>query len=517
MSAPLSAAELPGWVLSAFDRICGESPVALAVVDLTREATAVVLANPEMEKLFGAPLAGRTLAEFSDPDELLDDVPVRARVVEGMSNVYERAKRYRRADGTMLDLHVFGALLGRVRDRQIGFGVFTPATDWVRRGYRTQSLLAMALADIRAALLRGDREEDVLGLVCRSVARLVDIESAAILERDGLRTVRMIAIDRGPEDPLVGLRYSTQGADYQEIISGRRTRQFELAAGSLAPQAAKLHETLDLDQRLFVAVSPMLSSDRELGALVVRRSSGPFDEMEMEVLESFGREVGESMALASLREDQERLRVLEVREVIARNLHDEVTQDLVAVRLGLVHLVPRVEDPSLRRELERTLVDLDDATRRLRDVVAGLDETTTADDFVDVLRSITSSKAARAGIEWHVEVSGPVARLRDDERAELLRVVNEAVSNVVRHARASSVRVALTVHDAEVVLVVDDDGIGLAGASGRHSGIANLQARADARRGSCSMVGGPEGGTRLRWSIPLGRTARPAIEADPRC
>ena len=146
MSAPLSAAELPGWVLSAFDRICGESPVALAVVDLTREATAVVLANPEMEKLFGAPLAGRTLAEFSDPDELLDDVPVRARVVEGMSNVYERAKRYRRADGTMLDLHVFGALLGRVRDRQIGFGVFTPATDWVRRGYRTQSLLAMALA-----------------------------------------------------------------------------------------------------------------------------------------------------------------------------------------------------------------------------------------------------------------------------------------------------------------------------------------------------------------------------------
>jgi len=50
---------------------------------------------------------------------------------------------------------------------------------------------------------------------------------------------------------------------------------------------------------------------------------------------------------------------------------------------------------------------------------------------------------------------------------------------------------------------VDDDGIGLGAASGRTSGIANLRARADVRRGDCALSERPEGGTRLQWSIPL--------------
>lgn len=518
MSTPLTATELPDWMLDAFDRICGRSPVALAVVDLTAEATAVVLANPKMEELFGAPLAGRTLAEFSAPDQLLDDVPVRARVVEGRSNVYERAKRYRRADGELMDLHVFGALFGRVRDRHIGFGIFTHAAEWSRRGYRAQPLLEMVLSDIRAALLRGDDEAAVLELVCQSAARVIDIDHAGVLALDEPDTLRLAAVSRGPEDPTIGRRYPVTGGDYDQVINARRTHQYEVPAETLAAYAEHLPESVDPTRPMFVAVTPMLSSGRTLGAVAVRRSSHAYEEIELELLEAFGREVGESLALASLREDQERLRMLEVREQIARNLHDEVTQDLIAVRLGLVHLVPHVEDSALREGLERTLVDLDDATRRLRDVVAGLDETTSADDFVAVLRSITSSKAERAVIDWGVDVEGPIGRLRDDERAELLRVVNEAVSNVVRHAHATRVDVRLAVGDASVRLTVDDDGVGLAAVSGRHSGIANLQARADARRGSCGVGARPQGGTRLEWIIPLGEAAPRVAEAeDPSC
>lgn len=517
MSDPAAARDLPASLLDAFERMCGSTHVAMAVVDLTREATTVVLANPAMDELFGAPLAGRTLAEFSDPDEPLDDVPVRARVVEGMSDVYERAKRYRRADGMRIDLHVFGAVLTPINDRLIGFGVFTPAKEWLRRGYRAQPYLAMVLADIRAALLRGDDEDAVLELVCHSAGRLVDIDHAGVLALDEPDTLRLAAVSRGPDDATIGRRYPVTGGDYDQVINARQTHQYEVPAETLAAYAEHLPESVDAGRPMFVAVTPMLSSGRTLGALAVRRSSRAYEEMELELLETFAREVGESLALASLREDQERLRMLEVREQIARNLHDEVTQDLIAVRLGLVHLVPRVEDAALREELERTLVDLDDATRRLRDVVAGLDETTSAQDFADVLRSITSSKAERAVIGWDVEITGAVGRLRDDERAELLRVVNEAVSNVARHAHASCVRVALAVGDAEVVLDVTDDGIGLAVGSGRQSGIANLQARADARRGSCSIVARPGGGTRLRWTVPLGQPAPPVSGGGSGC
>ncbi len=503
MSLPV---ELPASVAEAFRRICDPSPAALAVVDLAPESTTVVLANRALEELLRAgPLAGRTLAEFTDPEAYLDDVHVRTRLVGGVSKVYERAKRYHRPDGTTVDVHIFGAVLGRESGRQLAFAIFTPADEWLRRGYQATPHLGLVLADIRAALLRGDPEDEVLDLVCQSAGRLVEIENAGILALDEPDVLRLTAVDRGLDDPLIGQRYPVNGASYSEAIDARRTYQYEVRPGALTPFVGQLPESIDVTRPLFIAVTPMLSSGRTLGALIVRRASRAYEPVELEVLETFAQEVGESLALAELREDQERLRMLEVREQIARDIHDEVTQDLIAVRLGLVHLVPRVSDAGLRAEFVRTLDDLDDATRRLRDVVAGLDETTSVADFVDVLRSITSSKAERALIDWDVEVVGPVARLRDDERAELLRVVNEAVSNVVRHAHAERVDVSLTVHDASVVVIVEDDGVGLTAASGRHpGGLANLAARADARRGEYSVTSGAAGGTRLRWAIPLG-------------
>ncbi len=302
-----------------------------------------------------------------------------------------------------------------------------------------------------------------------------------------------------------------QGVRWDQVIDARQTCQYEIDAPLLERFADDLPATVDLTRPLFVAVMPLLSSGRTLGALGIGRASHGYSDDELDLLEAYAREVGESFGLAELRRDGERLRLLEVREEIGRNLHDEVTQDLIAVRLGLLHTVPQVDDAAVRAQLERSLADLGEATRRLRDVIAGLDETTTAADFTDVLRSITSSKAERARVDWDVEVAGSIGRLRDDERAELLRVVNEAVSNVVRHARASHVGVHLTVFDAWVVLIVVDDGVGIGSAAGRRSGLTNLQARADARHGGFAVVDGQEGGARLRWWIPLGDPAPPEV------
>jgi signal transduction histidine kinase len=498
---------MPGVLVSAlegFELLCDASPVPMAIVELQPESTTVLRANAAMEQLFGVvSLAGRTLGEFTDPDELLGDVTIRTKVVEGQADFYGREKRYRRHDGVPIDVQVFGVTLGRTARRQFALGVFAHAPEWLRRGFRTQSHLAMAVADVRAALLRGDGEAAILDLICRSARRLLDIDHAGVLLLDGPDSLRLVAVDRGPDDPAIGQRHPVESAEYGPVIRAGRTHQYEVPAEVLTQYSNDLPDSVDRSRPLFIALAPMLASGRTLGALAVRRNSGRFEDFELEVLETFAQEVGESFALAELRTDSERLSVLEAREEIARNLHDEVTQDLIAVRLGLVHLVPRVPDPGLRAELDRSLHDLDDATRRLRDVVAGLDRTTSADDFVDVLRSITSSKAARARIDWNVAVDGAVARLRDDERAELLRVVNEAVSNVVRHARASSVDVHLAVLDGEVLVTVDDDGVGLGDASDRRSGVANLEARADVRRGHCELLDRPEGGTRLQWRIPL--------------
>jgi PAS domain S-box-containing protein len=490
--------------LEGFDLLCDSSAVPMAIVELRPDTTTVLRANAAMERLFGVPtLTGRALGDFTDPDELLSDVPIRTRIIDGDANFYGREKRYQRPDGVLIDVQVFGVALRGDGGRRFALGVFAHAPEWLRRGFRTQSHLAMALADVRAALLSGDAEDAVLELICRSACRLLDIDHAGVLMLEDPDTLRTAAVDRGPDDAAVGQRHPVESAEYGPVIKARRTHQYEVPAGVLTQYSNDLPESVDRARSLFIALAPMLSAGRTLGALAVRRYSGPYEHLELEVLETFAQEVGESFALAELRTDRERLSVVETREQIARNLHDEVTQDLIGVRLGLVHLVPRVADPDLRADLDRCLRDLDDATRRLRDVVAGLDGTTSAEDFVDVLRSITGSKAARVQIDWNVAVVGGVARLRDDERAELLRVVNEAVSNVVRHARASRVDVELAVLDDEVVVTVDDDGIGLGSPSGRRSGVANLQARADARRGQCDLTARPEGGTRLQWRVPL--------------
>ena len=107
--------------------------------------------------------------------------------------------------------------------------------------------------------------------------------------------------------------------------------------------------------------------------------------------------------MAETRADLERLRVLEVRQQIARNLHDEVIQDLIGVRLGLVALAPDAESPEVAARLQTLRDELNAATMRLRDVVAGLDGAMTPAAFGDTLRSLVASRAERHGIGWSVD------------------------------------------------------------------------------------------------------------------
>ena len=85
-------------------------------------------------------------------------------------------------------------------------------------------------------------------------------------------------------------------------------------------------------------------------------------------------------------------------------------------------------------------------------------------------------------------------------RSHLLAVVREALTNVARHARATSADVNLEVGD-EVVLTITDDGVGIAD-DGRRSGLANMTERAESVGGSFAATSRPEGGTVAVWRVP---------------
>src|SRR5690606_34003764 len=120
--------------------------------------------------------------------------------------------------------------------------------------------------------------------------------------------------------------------------------------------------------------------------------------------------------------------------------------------------------------------------------------------ILDVVGAATESLGFSPG----VRLDGPIDSAVPDSIAEhVIAVLREALSNVARHARASQADIVVQV-DSHVTLTVTDDGVGLP-EQGRRSGLRNLAERAESLGGSFEAARRPEGGTMLRWQVPLPR------------
>jgi signal transduction histidine kinase len=107
------------------------------------------------------------------------------------------------------------------------------------------------------------------------------------------------------------------------------------------------------------------------------------------------------------------------------------------------------------------------------------------------------------GFAPDVLFDGPVDTLVSDHiTTELLPTLREALSNIVKHANASGVRVEVAATTASVLLRVTDDGVGLRAGPGG-SGMANIRTRAERLGGRCDIRAGDERGTVVEWRVPL--------------
>jgi signal transduction histidine kinase len=95
----------------------------------------------------------------------------------------------------------------------------------------------------------------------------------------------------------------------------------------------------------------------------------------------------------------------------------------------------------------------------------------------------------------------------DEVGADLVAVLRESLTNAAKHADATAVQVEVRVGNA-LEASVTDNGNGLPASLSRRSGLANLQARAEAHGGSLTVSPGPHGGTEVVWWVPLTSTAR---------
>jgi PAS domain S-box-containing protein len=206
-----------------------------------------------------------------------------------------------------------------------------------------------------------------------------------------------------------------------------------------------------------------------------------------------------------LRAVEQDLKVLEDRDRIARDLHDLVIQRLFAVGLAVQGSQARSTDAETTARLSGVVDELDETIREIRSVIFSLQNAAAAGPApglrAEVLRVIAEEREL-LGFEPRVQFDGVIDAVSHDAAAQLLASLREALSNVGRHAQASSVLVTLTA-GTDLVLVVEDDGVGIPDEPVRGNGIDNISRRAMELGGTCEIAAKDSGGTRVRWSVPI--------------
>jgi PAS domain S-box-containing protein len=204
------------------------------------------------------------------------------------------------------------------------------------------------------------------------------------------------------------------------------------------------------------------------------------------------------------RRAEQALALVDQQERIARDLHDTVIQSLFGVGMSLEAASAVAGDPNVSARLDRAVQDIDRAIRGLRTTVFSLREPSPVNGGLRAQVAATVDEITRSlGFTPSVRFRGPVDFAVADEVGEqLLPALREALSNVARHAEAASVHVELSV-GSDVAFRVTDDGIGLPRPLRRGRGLDNLERRAAALGGHCTIGPGEPRGTVVEWAVPL--------------
>lgn len=198
------------------------------------------------------------------------------------------------------------------------------------------------------------------------------------------------------------------------------------------------------------------------------------------------------------------------RDRLAADLHDRTIQRAFALGLSLSALANRFPDqaPWINPLIDET----DRCIRELRAIVFNIAQAREM-TLRQGVEEVVGESARALGFAPHLEIRGPVDGIADPGlTVEVLAVLREALSNVLRHAKAGSVDILLGVETAHLELRVSDDGLGMALAV-RGNGLRNIEARAVRLGGTASLRDRSGGGTTMEWRVPLTGLSS-AVELD---
>lgn len=270
---------------------------------------------------------------------------------------------------------------------------------------------------------------------------------------------------------------------------------------------------------------PLVSNGKPRGEIVlISPNEGHFTDDHREV----AHQVADHLAIAlqnaqlfeQVKRDRARLQslsrqLLEAQETerrfLAHELHDEIGQALTAVNLNLHHLDRLIANPQFDAPLQDCLAIVDGALQQVRDLSLDLRPSMLDDlGLIPALRWYINRHAERSGLQESLVCRTMPPGLPDSTQTACFRIVQEALTNVARHAQATAVTVTLEQVDHTLHLTVEDDGLGFdmatadrAKTEGTSLGLLGMEERSRLIGGHLAIASSPGEGTCIHLQLPL--------------
>ncbi len=359
-----------------------------------------------------------------------------------------------------------------------------------------------ALSDVQRVLDSvGASARELLGADAAMLSLLDERRDRVVLRAaSGLRSDALVEVELAPGQGLPGRVVQTGRpavvADY--VADPSITHELD---------AAVRREGL----RTHLGV-PVIARSRAIGCLAVafRHVRAVTDE-ETHLLTRMANQAAIAIENARLYEQVQSLAILEERDRLGREMHDSLGQSL-----GLLNLkVKLVEDLLAARRLEDAGEELTQIRQTIREAydevrhaILGLRTSGAREDLEVALRVQTARFREQAGLPVAFHVEGAIPTIPALAAVQITRIVQEALTNVRKHAEATGVTVALAASDGRLVVRVEDNGRGfdvraVEAAAGARFGLETMRERAESIGGVLEIVSVPGKGTTVTLAVPV--------------
>jgi signal transduction histidine kinase len=361
-----------------------------------------------------------------------------------------------------------------------------------------------------AVAIGGEIELDhVLELIVKRGRALVGSRSVVIMLRDSEELV--VQASAGHVKEARGVRLPIAGSTSGQVLENRRPERITDVAARLRISPSEFGVP-DAQTALLV---PMIYRGEAVGVLAAfdREDNGDeFREEDEQMLRTFAASAATAVALAqSVQADRLRSSLAAAdaeRRRWARELHDETLQSLGGLRIRLSSALRRDDLPYAQEAMREAVAHLEQEIDNLRAIItelrpAALDEL----GLRSAIEGLLDRHREQSGFHLDGELALPdpsagEQRLAEDLETTVYRLVQEALTNVAKHAHANRVRVAVKEFDGELLLEVQDDGGGFDPETASHGfGLAGMQERVMLAGGTLS-VDSSERGTVLSARLP---------------